>query len=163
MIIGDPYKFSIITSGIKEWNIDDAFCNGILLFCVDGNLFPKEIVTATLKCELRILKEKLMNLTVNEELYNMQKDKAFIQIYNLTFPEDYEVDNDYRFDISPLSLADNNCYVFAVSNGECVRILADKLNYIIEESSHDLNDISVSEAFVTISELEKMIEKLDSY
>lgn len=150
MIIGDPYKFAIVTSSIQEWNIDDTFGNGILLLCVNGKLFPKEIVTATLKCEIQILKEKLMNLTIDKELYNMQKDKAFAEIYNLTFPEDYEIENDYRFDITPLSLVDNDCYVFAVSNGECVRIVADELNYIIEESTHNLNEINVSEAFLTI-------------
>ena len=163
MIIGDPYKFAIITGSINEWNVDDTFCNGVLLMCVNGNLFPKEIVTATLKIDIQFLKKKLMNITVDEELYNMQKDKAFAEIYNITFPEDFEVDNDYRFDISTSSLADNNCFVFAVSNGEQVRIIADKLNYIIEESRHDLDNINVSEAFVMLDELDAIIEKLDVY
>ncbi len=62
MILGDPYKFSIIIDTIKEWNIDDAFCNGVLIFCVDGNLFPKEIVTATLKVKFSSLRKTLNTL-----------------------------------------------------------------------------------------------------
>ncbi len=46
MIIGDPYKFAILSEVINEWNIDDAFCNGVLLFCVNGDIYPKEVVTA---------------------------------------------------------------------------------------------------------------------
>ena len=49
MILGNPYKFSVFISTIKEWNIDNEFCNGVLLFCIEGNIFPKKIVTATLK------------------------------------------------------------------------------------------------------------------
>ena len=85
MILGNPYKFSVFISTIKEWNIDNEFCNGVLLFCIEGNIFPKKIVTATLKYEIQLLKEKLRNLITNERLYNMQRDKAFAEIYNITF------------------------------------------------------------------------------
>lgn len=161
MILGDPYKFSIIIDTIKDWNIDDAFSNGVLLFCIDGNFFPKEVATATLKCEVQLLEENFKNLTVDERLYSMQKDKAFVEIYNMTFPLD--TDNDYRFDISPQSFSDNDCYVFAISNGEQVRIMASKLNYIIEDSRHELKDISVSEAFIDISELNKMMSEMGTF
>ena len=30
--------------------------------------------------------------------------EAFIKIYNLPFPEDWDVDEDYRFDISPVMI-----------------------------------------------------------
>ena len=151
MILGNPYKFSVFISTIKEWNIDNEFCNGVLLFCIDGNIFPKKIVTATLKCEIQLLKEKLRNLITNERLYNMQRDKAFAEIYNITFPEDISIDNDYRFDITPESFADENCYVFAVSNGKEVRIMATKLNYIVEESRHELSNVDLNQI---ISQLE---------
>ena len=161
MILGDPYKFSIIIDTIKEWNIDDAFCNGVLFFCVDGNFFPKEIVTATLKCEVQLLKENFKNLTVDEDLYNMQKDKAFVKIYNITFPEDVNIDNDYRFDISPQSFSDSDCYVFAISNGEQVRIMAAKLNYIIKTSRQELKNLDITDAYITIKELNKIISEID--
>ena len=161
MILGYPYKFSVFISTIKEWNIDNEFCNGVLLFCIDGNIFPKKIVTATLKCEIQLLKEKLRNLITNERLYNMQRDKAFAEIYNITFPEDISIDNDYRFDITPESFADENCYVFAVSNGKEVRIMATKLNYIVEESRHELSNVDISETFIEIEDLNQIISQLE--
>ena len=132
-MIGNPYKFSIIIDTINEWNIDESFCNGILLFCVNGNLFPNEIFTATLKCEVPILKEKLKNLSVDKKLYDLPKDKAFAEIYNITYPSDWDMGNDYRFDITPSSLSDRDYFIFAISNGKKVRIMASKMNYIIEE------------------------------
>ena len=62
MIIGDSYKFAILSGEINEWNIDDAFCNGVLLFCVNGDIYPKEVVTATLGSEIEYLRQKLRNL-----------------------------------------------------------------------------------------------------
>lgn len=163
MILGNPYKFSVFISTIKEWNIDNEFCNGVLLFCIEGNIFPKKIVTATLKYEIQLLKEKLRNLITNERLYNMQRDKAFDEIYNITFPEDISIDNDYRFDITPESFADENCYVFAVSNGKKVRIMATKLNYIVEESRHELSNVDISETFIEIEDLNQIISQLEIY
>lgn len=66
MILGNPYNFSVFISTIKEWNVDNEFFNGVLLFSINGNIFPEKIVTATLKCEVRLLKEKLKNLVTNE-------------------------------------------------------------------------------------------------
>lgn len=163
MILGNPYKFSVFISTIKEWNIDNEFCNGVLLFCIEGNIFPKKIVTATLKYEIQLLKEKLRNLITNERLYNMQRDKAFAEIYNITFPEDISIDNDYRFDITPESFADENCYVFAVSNGKKVRIMATELNYIVEESRHELSNVDISETFIEIEDLNQIISQLEIY
>lgn len=163
MILGNPYKFSVFISTIKEWNVDNEFCNGVLLFCIDGDIFPKKIVTATLKCEIPLLKEKLNNLITNERLYNMQRDKAFAEIYNITFPEDISIDNDYRFDVTPESFADENCYVFAVSNGKEVRIMATKLNYNVEESRHELNNVDINETFIEIEDLNQIVSQLDIY
>lgn len=163
MILGDPYKFAIFIETIKEWNIDDAFCNGILLFSVNGIIFPKEIVTATLKSEIRPLKEKLEKLTVDEKLFKMEKRDAFAKIYNLTFPKNVTESNDFRYDLTPYSFADNNCYVFGVSSGKQVRILSAKLKYIIEESRHELENIDISETVLSIEELNEIVLKLKIY
>ncbi|MGN0473516.1 MAG: immunity 42 family protein [Acutalibacteraceae bacterium] len=162
MLVGDPYKFAIFINTVKEWNLDDTFYSGVLLFSVDGGLFPKEIFNTTLICEIQPLKEKLMNIVIDKKLYNMPKDEAFVEIYNITFSED--TDNDYRFDITPCEFSDHNCYVFAVGNGEQVRILAAAdLNYITEDSRHELENINVSEAVVTIDELNEIISSLRIY
>lgn len=163
MILGDPYNFAIFTQTIKQWNADTSFCNGILLFSINGKSFPKEILTATLKSEIQPLKEKLGNLVINDELYNMGKEEAFSEIYNITFPSEWDTENDYRYDITPLSFSDNNCYVFAVSNGKNIRIMASGMKYIAEESRHDLNNIEVSETFVSVQELQTIADQLDIF
>jgi len=170
MIIGDPYKFSVFAKVIKEWNIDElSFRNGVLLFCIDGELFPKQIVTATLNCEIPPLSEKLMNIAIDAELYEMETEKAFIEMYNTTFPKwDPEWDNEgdiynvYRYFLSPPTLSDFDCHVYAVSNGKQIRLMAAKLNYILEESTHDLKSLEISETFVTYNELKEIVHKLDT-
>ena len=131
MIIGDPYKFAILSGVINEWNIDDKFCNGVLLFCVNGDIYPKEVVTATLESEIEYLRQKLRNLTTDKRLYILPPQQAFAEIYGITFPEDMDSDNGDCFDITPASLSDHNCFVFAVCNGVNVRVLASELAYEI--------------------------------
>lgn len=166
MIIGDPYKFSIFTKVIKEWNIGESIWrNGVLIFCINGELLTRQIVTETLNSEICPLKEKLMNITINAELYEMEKEKAFIKMYNTTFPNwdgESDICNDYRYFLSPSSLSDHCCHVYVVSNGKQIRIMAAKLNYILEESTHDLNNLEISETFITYDELNKIIHGLNT-
>lgn len=162
MVIGDPYKFSICVQTIREWNLDDTFCNGVLLFCIDGALFPNEIITATLKSEIPPLQDSLSHVALNDLIYNMQKDAAFKEMYNLTFPEDMDIDNDYRYFISPSSLADYGCFAFAVTNGTFVRILAAKLNYCVELSQYSLDGIEINETIISATELNQMVNALSN-
>ena len=53
LLLGNPNNFSVLIHKIDAWNIDDSFLNGVLLFFVDGVVFPSKIVNATLKCEVR--------------------------------------------------------------------------------------------------------------
>ena len=163
MIIGDPYKFAILSGIINEWNMDDTFCNGVLLFCVNGDIYPKEVVTATLRCEIECLKQKLRSLTIDKRLYALPPQQAFAEIYDITFPEDIDNDNEYCFDITPASLSDHNCFVFAVCDGVTVRILASKLDYETENSRHKLQDITVSETLVSIGEVKKIVSSLENF
>lgn len=162
MILGNPYKFAVLIDPVEGWNTDDTFCNGILFLCVNGNIYPKEIETATLRYEVELLKHNLSKLATNQRLYDLPPQQAFMEIYNITFPENVDVDNDYRFDISPTSLADNNYFVFAVCDSTNVRILASKLDYELENSRHRLQDISVNEAIITATELKEIISSLDN-
>ena len=164
MILGDPYKFAVIIEAIKEWNTCTTFCNGVLFFCIDGDIFPKAIDTATLTCELSLYEEKFTTIIVNHELYDMPKEEAFVCIYNLVHPEDWDIDNDYRFDFSPETLSNANCKVFVVSNGEYVRIMAaSELLYNKEESRHELDNILIAETIITVSEFHEIISALNSY
>lgn len=160
MILGNPYKFAVLIDPVESWNTDDTFCNGVLFLCVNGNIYPKEIETATLRYEVELLKHNLSKLETNQRLYNLPPQQAFIEIYNITFPEN--VDNDYRFDISPTSLADNNCFIFAVCYSANVRILVSKLDYELENSRHKLQGISVNEAIISVTELKEIISGLDN-
>ena len=163
MIIGDPYKFAILSGVINEWNIDDTFCNGVLLFCVNGDIYPKEVATATLRCEIEYLKQKLRNLTTDKRLYILPPQQAFAEIYGITFPEDMDSDNGDCFDITPASLSDHNCFVFAVCDGVNIRILASELAYERENSRHRLENIIISETFLTVGELREIIAVLEGF
>ena len=163
MIIGDPYKFAILSGVINEWNMDDTFCNGVLLFCVNGDIYPKEVATATLRCEIEYLKQKLRNLTTDKRLYILPPQQAFAEIYGITFPEDMDSDNEDCFDITPASLSDHNCFVFAVCDGVNIRILASELAYERENSRHRLENIIISETFLTVGELREIIAVLEGF
>ena len=163
MLLGNPYKFAIFMQTVKEWNIDEAFFNGVLLFFINGNKYPKEILTATLNCEINILNEKFKNIAFNEEIFYKEKEKAFKQIYNITFPEDISLNNDYQFDITPLSFSDANCYIFAVSNNIQVRILAAKLEYVRENSRHILENAVIDETFISVHKMKEISNKLNKY
>lgn len=163
MIIGNPYKFAILSGGINEWNMDDTFCNGVLLFCVNGDIYPKEVVTATLRCEIKYLKQKLKKLMTDKRLYAMPSQQAFVEIYGITFPEDIDSENEDCFDITPASLSDHNCFVFAVCDGVNVRVLASELAYEMENGRHKLQDNAVSETFVSVSEMKEIISGLENF
>ena len=163
MLLGNPYKFALFIQTVKEWNIDEVFCNGVLLFFINGNIYPKEILTSTLSCEINILNEKFKNIAFNEEIFYKEKEKAFKQIYNITFPEDISLNNDYQFDITPLSFSDEDYYIFAVSNNIQIRILAAKLEYIKENSRHILENIIIDETFISINDMKEISNKLNKY
>ena len=163
MIIGDPYKFAILSGVINERTMDDTFCNGVLLFCVNGDIYPKEVATATLRCEIEYLKQKLRNLTTDKRLYILPPQQAFAEIYGITFPEDMDSDNGDCFDITPASLSDHNCFVFAVCDGVNIRILASELAYERENSRHRLENIIISETFLTVGELREIIAVLEGF
>ena len=72
-------------------------------------------------------------------------------------------DNEDCFDITPASLSDHNCFVFAVCNGVNVRVLASELAYEMENGRHKLQDIAVSETFVSVSEVKGIISGLENF
>lgn len=164
MIVGNPNVFSIMFDVVDEWNNDTTFNNGLLFMSIDGKIFLSELTTATLNVELPQLIENLKSPAENKEIFHMEKKDAFTYIYGLTFPSDWDMDNDYSYDITPNEFGDRNCYVFMVSNRDKIRILAaSELQYIKEESTHDLQDINVVEAYISKEELERMAEKLNMF
>lgn len=162
MILGDPARFAVIFEIVNKWNIDSSFNNGILMFSIDWKVYPRnEIINATLNFEIPNLKKCMSNICVDEQIFGLPKYEAFIKIYNLRFPEDWNVDEDYRFDISPVIFSDNNCLIFAVSNGSMVRVLAtSNLEYVKAESRYNLKNIEVSDTYITIEEWNEILLRL---
>lgn len=160
MILGNPDKFAIIVEVVSDWNIDQSFNNGVLIFSVDGKAYPSnKIVNATLNSELPHLKDCMSNIGIDERLFNLSKDEAFSEMYNMYSTEEGNVD--YCFDISPLSFADDDCLIFAVSNGAEIRILAaSELKYIKAESRYNLDNIEIGETHISAAEFNEILSKL---
>ena len=112
---------------------------------------------------MEYLKQKLRNLTTDKRLYTLPPQQAFAEIYGITFPEDMDSDNEDCFDITPASLSDHNCFVFAVCDGVNVRVLASELVYEMENGRHKLQDIAISETFVSVREMKEIISGLENF
>lgn len=160
MIIGNPDCFAVIVDVVESWNVDKSFQNGILFLAISSEIFPKEIQSATLSYEFAELTESLKNIPVDKEIFGMPKEEAYNELYNLVYPDDLDIDLDYRYMISTPSFYDNNYLVFAVSNGEKVRILAARPDYCKEESICILEGVEITETFIDVSELNDIIDKL---
>ena len=65
-----------------------------------------------------------------------------------------------RITVRFLSFSDKNYYIFAVSNGIQVRILAAKLKYNKKISRHILKKAAISEAFISVREMEEIAKAL---
>lgn len=163
MVIGDPYKFAIIIQEVKDWNSCEIFKNGVLLFCVDGEIYPKEILNATLSSEFLFLYEKLSRIENDEELFFKEKERAYEIAYDRMHEEEIVLAHEYHYDISPFCFLDNNIYVFAIKHGEQIRILISKMNYIKEISRPDFENVQINEAIITVKELQKMMEELSAF
>ena len=162
MIIGNPYCFAVIFDVVECWNADKTFQNGILFLAINSEIFPKEIQSATLSCEFSELTDSMKNIPVDEKIFSMSKHKAYSELYYFGFAEYWDINNDYRYMISTPSFSDNDYLVFAVSNGEKVRILAGKPDYCKEESIHILEGAEITETFIDISDLNKITDKLSN-
>ena len=165
MILGNPYDFAVILDVVDKWNKADSysFYNGILAFYIDGEIFPNKMVNATLGSEVPNLVKQFSQVPVNEKLFDMSKEDAFLKIHQITFPEDIDVDNDYSYEITPNCFGDINCCVFAVSNGQQVRVLASGLEYSLEEGRHELDNIEIMEAIVSADDMAEVISKLKTW
>lgn len=162
MLLGDPYKFAIIMETIKEGDmVDDTWHNGVLLFCVDGAIFPKRILTAPLGCEITPLKENLGNIAVNDRIFHMKKREAFEHIYNTSYPENWDEDTDFQYEITPETFPEDNCDVFAVSDGDQVRILAAKSPRSKDTMRPVFNNATIKEAFISVQELKEIARALE--
>lgn len=160
MIIGDPYKFSILFDRVKIWNATLNDNNGFFAFSINGKIFPDTAINAIIPVSLLELKNSLSNIPVNEEIYNLGKNDAFKALYNIVYPpnDDY---NDYRYELATSDLTDNDILVFAVGGKEKVKIFAAKLEYDIEESRHIFDESALWEVVLDKSEVDQIIKEVE--
>lgn len=164
MILGNPYRFSIFLDVVENWNTKGSysFYNGMLVFCIDGKVFPNRLVNATLGSEVPNLIRQFSQVSINPKFFDMKKREAFLEIYHITHSDDIDIDGDYSYDVTPYSFEDINCFVFAVSNGEQVRILASYLEYRPEEGIHEMANIEITEAYISVDDMAELISKLNT-
>jgi hypothetical protein len=164
VILGNPYKFAILLEVVNDWNVKDkySFYNGILEFYVNGNIFPYKMVNATLGSEVPNLIRQFSHISINKRVFDMKREKAFFEIYHIIYPDNEDIDNDSNYDITPYSFCDINCHVFAVSNGEQIRILAANLECRLDEETYQLNNIEIAETYISIDDVNDFVTKLNA-
>ena len=158
MVIGDPYKFAIIVDTVNQWNpSNNSFHNGVLFYCFNGTLFPKEVQTATLSSDIFDLLPRLRTICIDDELFTQNKDDAFRRLY------DFYIEQTGNFDITPLTFSDFDHFVFAVKGNCGVRILANTLCYDKEKSTHDCSSLNTLEAIISQQEYEALVNNLNCW
>ena len=161
MIIGNPYKFAVILDEVPQWNPSNCpFRNGILFYCFNGVLFPNEVLNATLSTDLHDLLPRMRNIPANEALFTGKKDEVFKYLFNLRFPQDWDQEEDYRFDLTPLTFSDKDHYICAVKGNAGVRLLANAVPYIQEDSTHALSILNTLESTLSSQEYDDLITAL---
>lgn len=170
MLIGNPFQFSILINAVREWSDCDEINNGVMIITVDGFMFPaNEVLNICLDCEVAELIDNLKRIPINKEIFNMKnKESAFVEIYHLVYfnhndPDNDSIEEDWRYRIAPMEFFDKDLIVFAVSDGENVRILASKLKYVKKNSCHRLENITVREAYVPRDDINMMITRLKGW
>lgn len=158
MIIGDPYKFAILFQRIETWNRNLTDNNGVFALCINGKIFPSEIINAIIPISIRDIKKSLINIPINEKIFDMDTKDSFNTLYKLVYPE--SDNNDYRYQLSVTEMNDENCLVFATQGRGKIKILASKLEYNFEESTHLLDDAIITEIILEKNDIDEIINKL---
>lgn len=125
MIFGNPDKFAFWVEKVPEWCA--GFVNGLLYVYVNGEMFPKKLHTTTLSDLGSLFDYAFADPPKDERLYALSDDELFAEFRRLRFPayftDNEDADEDYRYDIEYYEIGDWGYDIFAVSNGENVRIL----------------------------------------
>lgn len=162
MIIGDPYKFAVIFDRVNEWNDALADDNGFFALCIDGKMFPNIVINACVFSSVYDVVDSLNSIPVNEEIYEMNKEKALMSLYELVYPDfDNDYDNDYRYLLSTPDLTDLRYLVFAVEGKGKIKLLATKTEYDFEEERDIFDNSEITEIILEKDEINKIIRQLE--
>lgn len=127
MIFGNPYKFAFLIERIPEW--EGFWINGIMFVIVNGEIYPKDVRTTTFNSELPDIlssNSAFINPVDNKELYGKGETELFSYIADVTYPHNFDNDNDYSFLIPFHGINDSGYRVFITSNGVNIKILIGK-------------------------------------
>lgn len=128
MLIGNPDEFAIIIERVPEWE-SSGFINGIFIVCICGEYYPPDMRTTTLNGDLyELLTENspFLKPQSNHEIYNLDNESLFSQLYKATYPEDG--DNDYRFLIPFREILDSGYCFFIIKCDSNVKILVNRVS-----------------------------------
>lgn len=180
IIIGDVYKFAILVAYMPDWNVnavpwnnEGSSGNGILLYSIDGHLFPSEILTTPLGTDLNYLvTQESFKPPINLNYFYMNKEDAFKSMLFLARPMYVDITSENEFDEMyflemPTANAEANCYFFYVSDGSKVRILGAKLHENDELGGAFYNQkekpVEIYEAILSIQEFQSLLDGLIAF
>lgn len=172
MVFGDPNRFAVIVKAIDAWNetqiigSTSKFYNGILIFCVDGFLFPQvEIAVSTLCVDvpwfIRLI-ERVPDVD-QYSLFESDKKDAFCFLLNNSFSDTEENDAVRNFLVSPPILSDKQDMIFCIKKDNMFRIIASHVDYNIEQSAYNLGSNVISETYIPVNEIESIVTDLKKY
>ena len=134
MIIGDPYKFAIIFDRVAAWNGSLSDNNCYFSFCIDGKMFPDIALNAILSVSVKEVMNSLVDIPVNEEIFDMDSKDAIPILYDLVYPE---------------------------YDDEKIRILGAKGDYDFEEKSLSFDNSEIVEIILEKDEINNIIRQLE--
>ncbi len=156
MLIGDPSRFAFLLERVPQW--ENGYLNGLMFLIVNDSIYPREVRTTTLCCELPELldaQSALRNPVIDTALFRMETAECFRRITEAVYPEDHETDNDYRYLIPFHEINDSGFSMFAVSDGKSVRILVGEW----EQGVHSF----VEETVILMEEYRRIAEQLQEF
>jgi hypothetical protein len=172
MVIGNPYKFGFIIDDVPAW-YDKPRINGFFIICINEQLFPNNLDNTMLTMEVEDLfneeyRFSLKTMPINEALYRMEKNEAFMKMFDLAYPgayfkerEDEDEDGTYITELH--CLQDNKCSVFVVSDGKMVRILGVETPDAVSRGNYHYSYArpgKISEVYLTKEQLSHYLSEL---
>lgn len=161
MIVGDPYKFSVMVDRVKEWNVTEEDKNGYLNLAINGILVSYETINANLLTALYDIKEALKKIPFNDHIFSLKSVNAINELYELVYPSDEKVDNEYDYLLSVTELVDAGIFVFAVKQNNEIRIISGKGKYDFENSNRIFNSSEINEIIINNIELDQIIREIE--
>jgi len=163
MLIGTPYKFSIFIQILGEFELSNSSSiTGMLFIGISdyGKIFPDQLVKVNLHQEVFQLKEKLMNIPMNNELYDMNGENI---VQTLQRSDKYKKDS--RYHIFNMSCDNIQYHVFAVSDSYNTKLFGVKATGRFDKTKNEVTfddaNLEISEHTINNGVLLEMIEQLD--